>query len=188
MKKYQQIIPAFLLSLLTAIPAAAGSLDDLYRDIVRSENQGYLPMFVKNRSIPDILPDENQLNLSKENAPSARQLPDSVNLTNDRLAQEEARKAAQMQWDNTLKAVAENRVTPLELEEINYRVTQNDPKAVEVLAWMNARGVGVKTDLIQAFRLYQRAAELNVANAAENAAQVFKTIPVEQRRLLNHKS
>ncbi len=186
MKRYQQIIPAFLFALLSACPTEAGSLDELYRDIVRSENQGYLPMFVKNRSIPDILPDESTLGQIKGKAvaPLKEPVPAPVNLTNDRLAREAARKAAVLQWENTLKAVAENRVTPVELEEINYRALQNDPRAVEVLAWMNARGVGVKTDLIQAFHLYQKAAALNVPNAAENAAQVYKVMKPEQRRFL----
>ena len=139
---------------------------------------------------PDILPDEDSLGQIKDQAASPLKdpVPGPVNLTNDRMAREAARKAAVLQWENTLKAVAENRVTPVELEEINYRALQNDPRAVEVLAWMNARGVGVKTDLIQAFHLYQKAAALNVPNAAENAAQVYKVMKPEQRRFLTGNS
>ena len=45
------ILPLLLWSNLTQ----ASSLDELYRDIMRSDNQGYLPLFVKNRKTPDIL-------------------------------------------------------------------------------------------------------------------------------------
>lgn len=50
--------------------ASATSLDELYRDIVRSDNQGYLPMFVKNRSIPDVLIEEEILRQIPENQES----------------------------------------------------------------------------------------------------------------------
>ena len=54
-QKMKQIV-FIILSLMFAAPeSSANSLDELYRDIIRSDNQGYLPMFVKNRDIPDIL-------------------------------------------------------------------------------------------------------------------------------------
>lgn len=61
---------------------------------------------------------------------------------------------------------------------------KNDPKAVEVLAWMNARGIGIKPNLVEAFNLYQKAAALKVPLAAENALLVYKSMNAEQRRLV----
>lgn len=97
---------------------------------------------------------------------------------------EAARLAAIQRWENALKAVEENRVTPLELEIINDYAAKNDPKAVEVLAWMNARGIGIKPNLVEAFNLYQKAAALKVPRAAENALLVYKSMNAEQRRLV----
>ena len=48
-----------ILSLMFAAPeSSANSLDELYRDLIRADNEGYLPLFVKNRQAPDILSDD----------------------------------------------------------------------------------------------------------------------------------
>lgn len=188
MKKYQQIILALVFGMFWTGFAQATSLDELYRDIVRSDNQGYLPMFVKNRSIPDILSEEEAL-LDGENPALSEQknnLPGPVNLTNTRRAKEAAEQAVLLRWQNALLAVEQNRVTPLELEEITARANLNDPKAIEVLAWMNARGIGVSPNLLEAFRLYQKAAALQVPRAADNALLVYKSMNAAQREQLNH--
>ena len=142
--------------LFLSLPAHATSLDEIYRDLVRSDNSGYLPMFVKNRNAPDFLLDD-----------------------------EAALKAARLKWQNTLLAVKNNHVTPVELEEIQKHVNDNEPQAVELFAWMFARGIGVQTDLVRAFHLYRKAAALNVPNANNNAAQVYKAMTREQRESLN---
>lgn len=188
MKKYQQIILALVFGMFWTGFAQATSLDELYRDIVRSDNQGYLPMFVKNRSIPDILSEEEAL-LDGENPALSEQknnLPGPVNLTNTRRAKEAAEQAVLLRWQNALLAVEQNRVTPLELEEITARANLNDPKAIEVLAWMNARGIGVSPNLLEAFRLYQKAAALQIPRAADNALLVYKSMNAAQREQLNH--
>ena len=96
---------------LAGLPARASSLDELYRDIVRSDNQGYLPMFVKNRSQPDILIEEEVLKKVKDSSPAATKetTPTTVKLDNDRAAVEAARQAALLKWQNTLKAVQEKK-------------------------------------------------------------------------------
>ena len=186
MKKYNRIILSFCMFLLWPGLASATSLDELYRDIVRSDNQGYLPMFVKNRSIPDVLIEEEILRQIPENQESQpkKNIPHPIYISNDRDAQKAARLAAINRWENAVKAVEENRVTPLELEIINDYAAKNDPKAVEVLAWMNARGIGIKPNLVEAFNLYQKAAALKVPRAAENALLVYKSMNAEQRRLV----
>lgn len=166
--------------------ARAASLDEMYRDIVRSDNSGYLPMFVKNRSLPDVLMEEEILKKLPPEVQTAVPAPAPVpiNLTNDRAAREAAARAAQQRWADALKAVQFNQVTPLVLEEIHTRVTSHDPKAVEVLAFMNARGIGIETNFLRAYELYQLAAKLGVPKAADNARAVWNVMTVEQRRAL----
>ena len=47
--------------LVMAFNAQATSLDGIYRDIIRSNNSGYLPLFVKNRHQPDVLLSDEEL-------------------------------------------------------------------------------------------------------------------------------
>ena len=163
----------------------ASSLDDLYRDVIRSDNQGYLPMFIKNRAAPDVLSEETLLNQVIEKQPSTQNFTKSINLTNERRKKEEERIAKELQWQETLKAIAENRVTPLDLEEINLRASQKEPKAIEVLAWMYTKGVGVQKDFVAAFRLYRQAETLQVPQAKENAIKVYKAMDSHQREELS---
>lgn len=167
--------------------ADAASLDDLYRDIIRSDNQGYLPLFVKNRKMPDVL-DSDKIAALPAPAGSAetggKNQPDAVSLVNPIPAREAALRAKQLKWEQTLKAIEQNRITPLELDEIYYRLHLNDPKAVEVLAWMYTKGVGVQVDYIEAYKLYRKAAALNIPKAQENARLVFQAMNDEQRKKL----
>lgn len=186
MKTTAQIVISLFAALIFSGSAQAASLDDLYRDIIRSDNEGYLPLFVKNRTMPDILGEEEILKNAAQtpaaNLKNADQKP--LKLTNDAQAKAAARKAKQLKWEQTLQAVEQNRITPLDLDEINYRVSLNDPKAVEVLAWMYTKGVGVSPDLAAAFRLYQLAEKLQVPQAKTNAALVYKAMSPEQRAAL----
>ncbi len=168
--------------------AQAASLDDLYRDIIRSNNSGYLPLFVKNRQIPNALLDEETM----QNAPPPEEAklsyPDvSVNLSSDFQETGALAKARYNQWLKTIAAVKSNQVTPLELDDIYNRVQENDPKATEILAWMYTKGVGVAADYVEAFNLYKRAALLNVANAERNALIIYKAMNETQRRHVKNK-
>lgn len=184
MKKLFFAIVSATVALVSSQGCQASSLDDLYRDIIRSDNKGYLPLFVKNRQAPDVL-DEQKI-ATTTISPEADALPTSavqeVSLTNPIPAQENAVRAKQLKWDQTLQAVEKNQVTPLELDEINYRLKLNDPKAIEVMAWMYTNGVGVETNYIEAYRLYKRAAALEIPQAKNNAVLLFKAMNEEQRR------
>ena len=48
MNKYLKLIFGSAIMLSVSLPAYAASLDELYREIIRDDNQGYLPIFVKN--------------------------------------------------------------------------------------------------------------------------------------------
>lgn len=183
MNKYLKLIFTALI-LFSSQPVLAASLDELYRDIIRDDNEGYLPIFVKNRNQPELLFEEDLEKLTPKKTVEPNLEEEPINLINERKIREAKALAKIKKWQNTIKAVRENRVTPVELEEINNRILINDPKAIEILAWMNARGVGVKQDLITAFNLYQKAAALNVEGANKNAALVYRSMSRLQRESL----
>lgn len=188
MIKTQTFIYMVLLGTILAVPAPATSLDEIYRDIVRSDNSGYLPLYVKNRNAPEFLFDDSELQKAKDNPPLIPiiQEEDSViDFENKRKLRELEEQARILQWQQTLNAVKENRVTPVELKEIEQKAEKNDPQAIEVYAYIYARGIGVKPDLPKAFQLYQKAEKLNVPNALQNAAKVYKAMSPKQRKELS---
>jgi len=168
--------------------AQAMSLDEIYRDIVKADNRGYLPMFVKNRAAPDF--EDNHVDLSgvpdpapDDNTPVNPDL-EIVKLENQRKIREEKLKAELARWHAVVENVKAGNVTPVELRALEVKADDNNPLAVEILAWVYARGVGVQPDLVKAFVLYQRAAALGVADAQLNAAKVYKAMPRHVRETL----
>jgi len=157
----------------------AQSLDAIYRDIVKSENEGYLPLFIKNRQAPDFLePDKLKTAPPPAAAPNT---PPPISLIDKRKIAEAKQKEEEQKWQNAINAIQLNRVTPVELSLVESKVTANDPKATEIYAWMLARGVGIKQDLVKSFTMYQRAALLNVPNADKNALKVYHSMTAAQR-------
>ena len=182
LKKFSFAAVVYFLLLTTA---QASGLDELYGDIIRSDNRGYLPLFVKNRKEPGSLLTTEGFDIphkSENDTPS-----NPIKLSNDFKQRLISAKERQTQWNRTLVAVKSNQVTPLELNEITSRVNENDPVATEILAWMYTTGVGVSPDFIEAFNLYKKAARLNVANAEQNALIVYKAMNEDQRRQLKNK-
>ncbi len=170
--------------LVMAFNAQATSLDGIYRDIIRSNNSGYLPLFVKNRHQPDVLLSDEEL---KKVIPATNNLktidPNKrLKLSSDFAEIDALDKARHYQWLKTIAAIKSNQVTPLELDEIYSRAHDGDAKAIEILAWMYTKGVGVTTDFVEAFNLYKKAALLNVTNAERNAMIVYKAMNETQRQ------
>lgn len=183
MNKYLKLIFGSAIMLSVSLPAYAASLDELYREIIRDDNQGYLPIFVKNRNQPELLFEDELEAVMPQ--PAGIKKNQTISLIDERQIKEQERLAAIKKWEDTVRAVKENRVTPVELEEINKHVADNDARAVEILAWMNARGVGVRQNLIEAFNLYRHAAELSVPGANKNAALVYRSMSRLQRESLS---
>lgn len=185
MKKFRTIVFALIISAFHAGAVQATSLDEIYRDIVKDNNKGYLPLFVKNRNAPDFLEDDETLKAVKPVAPikNDEQLR-AVNLENERKKREAAQKAAELKWQRTIANIQAGKVTPVELEEVNTRMKNNDTHALEIYAWMLARGVGIQQDLIKSFAIYKQAADLNIPNASKNAALVYKAMNRQQRETL----
>lgn len=166
----------------------AMSLDEIYRDVVRSDNKGYLPMFVKNREAPDFVVGTDDLkDVPAEKAEDKSPIkPDLeiVKFENQRKIHEEEVRKKWAAWNRVIQNVKAGKVTAAELRELEVKAGENNPQAVEILAWIYAKGVGVKPDLIKAFRLYMHAEDLGVAGAKLNAAKVYKAMPRQMREQL----
>ena len=190
MKRFAICTVVVVFSCFFSSKAFSVSLDELYRDIIRSDNRGYLPLFVKNRTAPLILLEEEDLSGIEgyKDSKSDNLKSDIVNLSKKLPNRSAFAKARQIQWLKTIAAIKANQVTPLELNDVTSRVKENDPKAIEILAWMYTNGVGVSTDFIEAFNLYKKAAQLNVANAERNALIVYKSMNEDQRRQIKNKA
>lgn len=185
MKKIKTLIFATLISIVYSGTSMATSLDEIYRDIVKSDNNDYLPLFVKNRNAPNFLDEEDTLRQIKKatSIPNKEELK-VINLENERKIREQALQAERLKWQKTIEAIQAGKVTPVELHEVEKRVEKKDLHALEIYAWMYARGVGVKQDLVKSFHLYQIAAHKNVPQAAKNAALVYKAMNREQKESL----
>ncbi len=180
--KKNKIIFYTLLLVFFANPTFSASLDEIYRDIIRDDNSGYLPIFVKNRTRPEFLFEEE---IQKSQTPPATQNTSPVvNLTNEYKIKADALKAEEEQWQAALTAIKNNNITPKELKTLDDQVAKNNPQAIEIKAWMFAKGYGIKQDLISSFILYRKAEKLGVKDALKNAAQVYKTMTREQRESL----
>lgn len=189
MIKFKSKIALTLTALGLIFPSSshAMSLDEIYRDVIRSNNSGYLPIYVKNRNAPQFLLDEEKLKDAQEvplviNEPQKNMI---IDFEDYRLQREQEEKAKTQRWLKAIEAVKKNNVTPLDLKEIESKEELDDPTATEILAFMYARGIGVKMDLIKAFKLYRKAERLNIPNAKENAIKVYKVMTPDQRAKLN---
>ena len=178
-----------ILGLLTGFSqeCLATSLDELYRDVIRSDNSGYLPLFVKNRKAPMVtLEEDDLLPVKPDEKKTVEYKGEVLKLTNDVSDRVRVSQERQLQWGKTIAAIKSNQVTPVELDDITSRVRDEDPKAIEILAWMYTNGVGVSKDFVEAFNLYKKAARLNVNNAEKNAIIVYKSMNEEQRRRIKN--
>ena len=187
MKTFYGIFFAIIYMTVCARTGFATSLDEMYRDVIRSDNSGYLPLFVKNRKAPVVVLEESELVEVRPSAEKSLEYEGEIlNLTNNVEERVLAAKERQLQWIKTIEAIKSNQVTPIELDDITNRVKDEDPKATEVLAWMYTNGIGVSKDFVEAFNLYKKAAQMNVANAEKNAFIVYKSMNEDQRRMVKN--
>lgn len=182
MNKKLKIILILLTFFSIIQTAQATSLDDLYRDIVRDDNSGYLPIFVRNRNKPELLFEDKLPQIKQEEKKeNARPI---VNLTDERKIKQDEIKAEKERWSNAIKAIQTNNITPKELKILDDYVEKGDVKAIEIKAWMLAKGHGIKQDFVSSFLLYRKAEKLGVKDAKKNAAQVYRAMSREQRESL----
>ena len=107
-----------------------------------------------------------------------------VKFENQRKIHEEQVRQKWAAWNRVIQNVKNGKVTASELRELEVKAGENNPQAVEILAWVYAKGVGVQPDLIKAFRLYMQAEDLGVSGAKLNAAKVYKVMPRQMREQL----
>ena len=190
MIKFKAKIALIATALLLSPNAQGTSLDEIYRDVIRSDNSGYLPIYVKNRNAPQFLLDEEKLKEAQDIPPVVTEPQKNmvIYFEDYRLKREQEETAKAQRWLKAIEAVKKNNVTPMDLHEIEIREEASDPTATEILAFMYARGIGVKMNLVKAFKLYRKAEQLNVPNAKDNAIKVYKVMTPDQRAKLNTSS
>jgi len=186
MNKEYSIICVFLAVLLNINDVFAAGLDEIYRDLVRSDNRGYLPLFVKNRTTPLFI-DEDKLVEPIENVEGVVDDEEAlgVNFENKRLIKNAEVEAENQRWQMVLDNVQAGYVSSFELDELEKRERENNPQAIEVLAWIYSQGIGVEPDLVKAFVFYKKAIEFDVPEAKENAIKVYKAMTSEQKAKLS---
>lgn len=187
MTKVKFIILGVFFAMCCSKNVCAAGLDEIYRDLVRSDNRGYLPLFVKNRQAPSIFNGDTLIGeISNPDLIDEQTLKglEDINLENERRRLSAEREAAELRWQQVLKNVQAGYVSSFELDELEKHERWNNPQATEVLGWIYAKGIGVKVDFLKSFRYYQKAASLNVLNAKENAVKVYRAMSAEQKALL----
>ncbi len=182
MNKKLKIILSLLIFSMQIQTGQAASLDDIYRDIVRDDNSGYLPIFVRNRNRPELL-FEDKLPQAQTTEAKKQEQP-VVKLLDERKIKQDAIKAEAERWQNAIKAIQANQITAKELKILDEYVAKDDAKAIEIKAWMLAKGHGLKQNLIESFLLYRKAEKLGVKDARKNAAQVYMSMNRSQRESL----
>lgn len=160
------------------------SLDDMYRDIVRSENDGYLPTYISDKDTIDIQLDDNDI--KKIETPKLNQDENTiVYLKNKRKENNAIDSAKEKEWEEIVTAAKTTRISPYHYTKIQKMADNNNPKAIELLAWMKANGTGCSQDLVSSYYLYKKASRLKVKNANKNALLVYKSLPDKTRRELS---
>lgn len=167
--------------------SSATGLDQIYRDLVRSDNRGYLPLFVKNRNAPEVGSSDKLLEevaapveVEKDNTVGL----EDVNLDNPRQKKNMELEAENERWQQVLANVQRGYVSSYELGILNSYEADDNPQAVEVLGWMYSQGVGVDQDLIRSFNYYKKAVDLGVSSAMENAVKVYRAMSASQKEKL----
>lgn len=169
---------ALLLVVISALTCASQpawafgrTLDDIFRGTVRGENGGTLPAYVINRGLVPY----------PERKPMTPEEEEALRRAGQRGAIEDPL-TSELAWSEVVKEIAAGSPGPFAVEAVRRRAEQADPQAVELLAWMNANGVGLQRDLPQAFDLYSRASTLGVESARENAQAIYRAMSSDQRR------
>lgn len=151
--------------------AVGPSLDEIYRSAVRGEHDGELPAYFLRRGMAPI-PERKPLT-PEEALAASRAAGSPIDLPPDQ---------GELPWLQVVQEIAGGQPGPFAVEAVRARAEGGDSQAVELLAWMNANGVGVRRDLARAFGLYQQAEANGVPGARDNAQAVYKAMAPEERR------
>ncbi len=174
--RFRIVALAVWLSLVAAPAWAFGdSLDALYRDNLRAENNGELPPYIY-AGIPVPLP--------QAKPPTPAQVLEKLRRESPSVVVPDA--APPMPWPDVVKQIGSGAPGAFAVDAVRRKTEAADPAAVELFAWMNATGTGVRRDLPQAFALYLQADGLGVTGAKENAKAIFSALtPADKKTVLN---
>lgn len=196
---------AAIVAAVAAMPVAAQAptLDRLFRDMLRAENDGELPSYLRDQGANDprvsapaagaeamtATPGSDGDSADGPGAPDPLTPNSPPNATDPLLQPGEPPLAGPAmpgrRWTEVIEAIQGGTATPFDVAEVQSRADRDDPEGVELLAWMFATGTAVPRDLPAAYALYRRAALLEVPQAATNAEEVFRVMtPAERRRAL----
>ncbi len=153
------------------------SLDELYRQLIRDENQGQLPAYLSGAEEEKAA--RNRIDIS---VPASGENIIGV-LESNAYETEEMRQAKERkEWLTTVLAVKKGTPTPFDISRIEKMADNSNPEAVELLAWLYATGTGVPKNLPKALSLYNEASRLGVAGAKANADTIAKSLSLSPRR------
>lgn len=166
------VLAGLLAGTSVASPAQAfgRTLDEMFRGTLREEHDGSLPSFVINRGRAPT-PERKPLT-PEQAAEQARALQgmETYDLGGD------------LSWVEVVSEVAKGTPSPFAVDAVRHRAEDGDAQAIELLAWMNANGVGLQRDLAKAFDLYSRAHGLGIDGARDNAQAIYKSMSMGERR------
>lgn len=166
-----------ILSVLTLGFAQSGAwafgdaLDALYRDNVRADNNGELPGYL-NATVPPPIP-EAKPPTPEDIMSKLRALTPSIVVPDS---------APPIAWPEVVKQVGSGAPGAFAVDAVRRKAEAADPQAVELYAWMNATGTGVRRDLSQAFALYLQADGLGVTGSKENAKAIYNALPPADKK------
>ncbi|MGD9637469.1 MAG: SEL1-like repeat protein [Alphaproteobacteria bacterium] len=171
----------------SAAEAFSSSLDDLYRKMLSENYEGSLPEFVINRQAPEF--EVTKLDGKKESPDFLVKKPDAkieAPKVDSKLikAMEYGAPEPIKTWKDIVVSVQKGNPSPFDIAEITKKADEKDKNAVEILAWLNANGIGMKQDLHKAWELYSLAANLGVENAGKNANAVWRAMNDYQKQTL----
>jgi TPR repeat protein len=84
--------------------------------------------------------------------------------------------------NSVIAGIRAKKLGAAEMQFLEARAEQKEPRAVETLAWCKLNGVGWPADPIAAFFLYGEAAQLGVPAAKDNQVTIFESRLTQQQR------
>ena len=176
--------------MLNASPAYAFGLDldEMYRDIIKSENAGHLPSYSFNKVVKEkkVQKEEAKKEAETIKIPEKKELPASLMAnTVPAKAKSLVQTKDDKKWKEVVIAVQKGNPSPFDIAEIEKQAEAKDVQAVEILAWIKANGVGCEQDLQKAWALYNLASQLGVKDAAQNANAVYRAMNRYEKDILS---
>jgi len=99
-------------------------------------------------------------------------------------AQEAERRAADQAWKALVARINGRSVSIKDVVDIDIRVRSGDAEAMELLAWMYLKGVGVAVDYARSYALYARAFLAGRAHTKDNLDKIWPYLKAQEKEAL----